>query len=117
MLYFFYFSVVCYCSVGYRSSLVAQKLFSQYKKKTASETSGDAQQRSSDSDTKELADGEGMDKTGVNKLDIYNLEGGIFQWACEQREIVNNKREKVNTVHPYSSFWGKLLPTQLRHKI
>lgn len=97
--------------------MVAQKLFSQHKKRMALETSVGAQQQSSDTDTRELADGKGMDKTGVNKLDIYNLEGGIFQWACEQREIVNSKGEKVNTVHPYSSFWGKLLPTQLRHKI
>ena len=97
--------------------MVAQKLFGQHKKKAASETSVDVQQ-SSDSDNKETAGaGEGMGKTDVSKLDIYNLEGGIFQWACEQREIVNNIGEKVNTVHPYSSLWGKLLPAQLRHKI
>ena len=97
--------------------MVAQKLFSQHKKKAASGTSVDVQQ-SSDSDSKNTVGvGEGMDKTDDSKLDIYNLEGGIFQWVCEQREIVNNKGEKVNTVHPYSSFWGKLLPAQLRHKI
>ena len=107
-------SVVCYCSVGYRSSMVAQKLFSQHKKKVASETSVDMQQ-SARSDGTAIA-AEGMDKTDVSKLDIYNLEGGIFQWVCEQREIVNDKGEKMNTVHPYSSFWGKLLPAQLRHK-
>ena len=97
--------------------MVAQKLFSQHKKKAASdEISVD---QSSDSGTTAVGAGEGKDKTAadVTKLDIYNLEGGIFQWACEQREIVNDRGEKVNTVHPYSSFWGKLLPAQLRHKI
>jgi hypothetical protein len=96
--------------------VVAQKLFSQHKKKAASDISVDVQQNS-DSDTAAVGAGEGMDKTDISKLDIYNLEGGIFQWACEQREIVNDRGEKVNTVHPYSSFWGKLLPAQLRHKI
>ena len=96
--------------------MVAQKLFSQHKKKVASdEISVD---QSSNSGTAAVGAGEGMDKTAdVTKLDIYNLEGGIFQWACEQREIVNDRGERVNTVHPYSSFWGKLLPAQLRHKI
>ena len=93
---------------------MAQKLFSQHKKKVASETSMDVQQSARSDGTAITA--EGMDKTDVSKLNIYNLEGGIFQWVCEQREIVNDKGEKMNTVHPYSSFWGKLLPAQLRHK-
>ena len=98
--------------------MVAQKLFSQHKKKATSETSVDVQHSTgSNTTTETVAAAEGsMDKTDVSKLDIYNLEGGIFQWACEQREIVNDGGEKVNTVHPYSSFWGKLLPAQLRHK-
>ena len=94
--------------------MVAQKLFSQHKKNVESETSVDGQQ-SAGSDSTVIA-AEGMNKTDVNKLDIYNLEGGIFRWTCEQKEIVNDKGEKMNTVHPYSSFWGKLLPAQLRHK-
>ena len=67
----------------------------------------------------ETNDSEGASKNSkdASKLDIYNLEGGIFQWVYEQREIVNDKGERVNTVHPYSSFWGKLLPVHLRHKI
>lgn len=50
-------------------------------------------------------------------LDIYNLEGGVFQWACEGRELTNERGECVSTVHPYSSLWGKLLPSDLRHKM
>lgn len=87
--------------------MVAQKLFSRHKKRAAG-SSADVQQ------SKTAA--EELSRTDANKLDIYNLEGGIFQWACEQREIVNERGERVNSVHPYSSFWGKLLPAQLRHK-
>ena len=63
-------------------------------------------------------DGRGTSKKeeGGRSLDIYNLKGGIFQWVCEEREIVNEKGEKMNAVHPYNSFWGKLLPVHLRHK-
>ena len=98
---------------------MAQKLFSRHKKKAVSVTPVDAEQ-SLDSGTTETvgAGGRRVDETGgVRELDIYNLEGGIFQWACEQREIVNDKGEKVNTVHPYNPLWGKLLPAQVRHKI
>ena len=98
---------------------MAQKLFSRHKKKAVSETSVDVQQSLNSGTTETVGAGGGrVDKTGgVSKLDIYNLEGGIFQWACEQREIVNDKGEKVNTVHPYNSLWGKLLPAQLRQNI
>lgn len=104
-------SVVCYCSVGYRSSAVAQKLFSQHKRRTNC--------KGSSVDTEQDGETNGHEeehKEEASKLDIYNLEGGIFQWACEQREIVNERGERVNTVHQYSAFWGKLLPAQLRHK-
>ena len=88
--------------------MVAQKLFSQHKKRAGASTSVDV--------SESRAEHERANETDARKLDIYNLEGGIFQWACEEREIVNRVGEKVNTVHPYSSVWGKLLPAQLRHK-
>ena len=50
-------------------------------------------------------------------LEVYNLEGGVFQWACEGRGMVNSTGEKVTTVHPYSMLWGKLLPYNLRHQL
>ena len=75
-------SVVCYCSVGYRSSMVADKL-KQY-----------------------------LRSQGKKDVMVYNLEGGVFQWAIEGRELTGEHKEHV---HPYSSFWGKLLPANLRH--
>ena len=96
--------------------MVTQKLFSLHKKRISG-TPVDAQHSDAGPVGTETSGGEGVRNTDhVSKLDIYNLEGGIFQWVCEQREIVNDKGEAVNTVHPYTSFWGKLLPTQLRHK-
>ena len=50
-------------------------------------------------------------------LDVFNLTGGVFQWACEGRELINEKGERVSTVHPFNSFWGKLLPSNFIHKI
>ena len=50
-------TVVCYCSVGYRSSLVAQRLYRHYKEHR--ETCPP----------------------------LHNLEGGLFQWANEGRPL------------------------------
>jgi len=40
---------------------------------------------------------------------VYNLYGGIFQWANEGRTIYDTAQQKTNAVHPYSSQWGKWL--------
>lgn len=45
--------------------------------------------------------------------DVHNLEGSIFQWANEHRPLVR-EHETVSTVHPYSSFWGRLLSDEVR---
>ena len=76
-------AVMCYCSVGYRSSDMAQRLYRAARTEDVS-------------------------------LDVYNLQGGIFQWAIEEREIVDTEGEKAAAVHPYSSVWGMLLPGKLR---
>ncbi|MEH2205538.1 MAG: rhodanese-like domain-containing protein [Nostoc sp.] len=39
---------------------------------------------------------------------IYNLNGGIFQWANEGRPIFQNGHP-AKIVHPYNAIWGKLL--------
>lgn len=51
------------------------------------------------------------------ELYIYNLEGGLFQWANEGREVVDNQGGAIRMVHPYNSFWGKLLNYDLRYRI
>ena len=86
--------VICYCSVGYRSSVVAERIH-------------------------ELKE-EGHLPPGVQP---YNLRGSIFQWASEGRHLtraeLSNGKEgcaetQVRTVHPFSMLWGSLtLPFSL----
>lgn len=50
---------------------------------------------------------------------VVNLEGSIFQWANEGREVVRGEgtdAEAARAVHPYSATWGKLLNRDLRQK-
>jgi rhodanese-related sulfurtransferase len=47
---------------------------------------------------------------------VRNLEGSIFQWANEHRALVRGK-EPVTEVHPYNSFWGRLLSDDVRAEI
>jgi rhodanese-related sulfurtransferase len=44
---------------------------------------------------------------------VRNLEGSIFQWANEHRPLVHDD-ERVGTVHPYNTFWGRLLNDDVR---
>ena len=53
-------------------------------------------------------------RTADVPLEVYNMAGGIFQWAIEEREIVDTEGRKAAAVHPYSSVWGMLLPGNLR---
>ena len=78
-----FLAVVCYCSVGYRSSDMAQRLYRAARNADV-------------------------------PLELYNMSGGIFQWAMEDRDIVNSGGAKAAAVHPYSALWGKLLPVKLR---
>jgi rhodanese-related sulfurtransferase len=44
---------------------------------------------------------------------VHNLEGSIFQWANEHRPLVHGN-ESVSIVHPYNTFWGRLLNDDVR---
>jgi rhodanese-related sulfurtransferase len=44
---------------------------------------------------------------------VRNLEGSIFQWANEHRPLVCGD-QRVTRVHPYNSFWGRLLSDDVR---
>ena len=44
---------------------------------------------------------------------VHNLEGSIFQWANEHRPLVRGE-ERFSQVHPYNSFWGRLLSDDVR---
>lgn len=47
-----------------------------------------------------------LDEGGIKC--IYNLSGGIFQWANEGRLMFRDKHP-TQVVHPYNAIWGKLL--------
>ncbi|XP_059147443.1 uncharacterized protein LOC131935122 [Physella acuta] len=77
-------TIVSYCSLGYRSSVVVQKLQDYYKE---------------------------SEKQPVPE--IYNLSGSIFKWANERRPLVDNAGNPTKYVHPYTAFWSKLLDSSL----
>lgn len=47
---------------------------------------------------------------------VYNLQGGIFQWANEGRTVYRGARV-VHQVHPYDATWGRMLMEQYRSPI
>ena len=81
-------TVVCNCSLGYRSSALAQQLAYELDKPVHQELK--------------------------SKTVIYNLEGSIFKWANEGKDLEDNKGRKTVYVHPYNIVWGKLLNAELR---
>lgn len=83
---------VCYCSVGYRSSQMADDL-----RRSAARPDWLAAER------------------------VANLEGSIFQWANEGRSVVSTATDGTEQpaakVHPYNWMWGKMLNADLRADI
>lgn len=55
--------------------------------------------------------GEELVKMGFTK--VYNLYGGIFEWANNKYPIVNNSNEKTNKVHGYAPSWGKWMNKEI----
>ena len=70
--------IICYCSVGYRSSVVAGQL------------------------------GAILAEKKKDDVKVYNLEGSMFKWVNEDRPVTNVKSETVCYAHPYSYMWGML---------
>ena len=46
---------------------------------------------------------------------VWNLEGSIFQWVNEGREVYRAEK-RVQEVHPYDRKWGQLLRPEYRSK-
>ena len=70
--------IVCYCSLGYRSSKVVQTLSQVL----------------------------GQDQT--QKISVHNLEGSIFQWVNEGRSLSSVRGEVTESCHPFNTMWGLL---------
>ena len=46
---------------------------------------------------------------------VFNSEG-IFKWASEDRDLVNQKSENTSFVHPFSWMWGLIGLSRSRWK-
>ena len=45
--------------------------------------------------------------------DVYNLEGGLFDWANRDRPVYRGEK-RVGEVHPFNRWWGLLLKRERR---
>ncbi|XP_067866895.1 tRNA uridine(34) hydroxylase-like [Heterodontus francisci] len=81
-------AVVCYCTVGFHASQLAQKL--------RNFVAGDSSQNFH----------------GLIK--IYNLEGGVLKWAREEKALVDSSNQPTSLVHPYSHLWAELLKADFK---
>ncbi|XP_054857025.1 tRNA uridine(34) hydroxylase-like [Eublepharis macularius] len=79
--------IICYCTVGYRSSIAAQ-----------------------------VANGI-LPQVATTSLDVYNIQGGLVKWATERRRMVSHQGSPTQLVHPYSPIWAKLLEPEFRAEI
>ena len=71
--------IVCYCSVGYRSSVLAEKISGILTKESK-----------------------------TDKIDVFNLEGSIFKWANENKSLIQENGDAIEYVHPFSFLWRVL---------
>ena len=68
-------NIVCYCSLGYRSSILVQRIQSFAK------------------DDPDLSD---------KNIKAWNLEGSIFKWANEGRPMMDLNEKPTKFAHPFS---------------
>lgn len=123
--------VVCYCSVGYRSSLVAEKLQDYVKKSKGTGTKTPVSLRYQGLGPPVSLRYQGqisVRKLGITSINclvffsdaastnvsVYNLEGSLFKWANENRHMINSQGETTKFAHPYNTVFGKLLNSELR---
>lgn len=47
-------------------------------------------------------------------IDVYNLEGSIFKWANERKDLVDPSGQGTTLVNTVSPFWGLLVYKEMR---
>lgn len=77
-------AVVCYCSLGYRSSMLARLL------------------------KREII------AHNLEVVKVYNLDGSLFRWANENRPMVSGDGAPTIYAHPYNVAFGVTLRKELR---
>ena len=76
-------TVVFYCAVGYRASIMSQRLLDELKTQQNTSMKPD--------------------------LDVYNLEGAIFKWANERKDLVDANGNSTPMVHGVDRLRGTLV--------
>ena len=93
-------NVYCYCSVGWRSSIMVEKItdaiVEQNENRNAND-SGNDNTKNEDKITKE------------NVSNIKNVQGSIFEWVNQGYPVVNDDNQNVDKVHTYNKVWGLLV--------
>ena len=67
--------IVCYCSLGYRSSILAQRMATVVKTDIF---------------------------LSRKDIKLYNLEGSIFKWANENKHMIDLNEKTTKFAHPFS---------------
>jgi len=80
--------VVCYCAVGWRASIMSQRLLDELEKL----------------ENQDLKPG----------MEVYNLEGAIFKWANERKGLVEPNGNSTPMVHGFDRYWGLLVYKDIR---
>jgi rhodanese-related sulfurtransferase len=57
-----------------------------------------------------------VDLQAAGYRNVYNLKGGIFNWANESRPLFS-KDKPIKQVHPYDRYWGVLLNRRYAAKL
>ena len=50
----------------------------------------------------------------VGAIESFNLTGGIFNWANQNRKLSNSSENETTKVHPYNDYWGALIEDKTR---
>lgn len=49
--------------------------------------------------------------------DVSNLYGGLFEWANQEKEVVNELNEPTTKVHAFDRIWGVWLTIDKKNKV
>ena len=49
-----------------------------------------------------------------SSMEVYSLEGAIFKWANERKDLVDPDGNDTDSIHSFDRFWGMLVDKELR---
>lgn len=81
-------TVICYCAVGWRASIMSQRLLDELEELEKQDMKPD--------------------------MKVYSLEGAIFKWANESKEMVDPDGNSTPNVHGFDWIWQMLVNKDVR---